>query len=120
MSQDALIIDNQWLTFDSIKNFILHSQQIAISTAAEALVIKCRAYLDKKMELDEAVYYGINTGFGFLQNVQIDKNQIEQLQYNLLMSHACGLGDEVPKEIVRLMLMLKIKKIGRASCRERV
>lgn len=112
MSKDALIIDNQWLSFDSIKNFILHSQQITISAAAEALVIKCRSYLDKKMESDEAVYYGINTGFGFLQNVQIDKKQIEQLQYNLLMSHACGLGDEVPQEIVRLMLMLKIKSLG--------
>ena len=48
----------------------------------------------------------------FLQNVKIDKTQIEQLQYNLLKSHACGLGEEVPKDIVKLMLMLKIKSLS--------
>ena len=72
----------------------------------------CREYLDKKTEEKDRLYYGINTGFGFLQDVKIDTSQIEQLQYNLLVSHACGLGEEVPKDIVKLMLMLKIKSLS--------
>ena len=46
--------------------------------------------------------YGINTGFGFLQDVRIDKAQLQELQSNLIKSHACGMGEEVPKDIVRL------------------
>eukprot|EP00897_Mesotaenium_endlicherianum_P003558 jgi/Mesen1/322/ME1156409C09523 len=64
------------------------------------------------MAAEDALFYGINTGFGFLQNVKIDAGQIEQLQYNLLVSHACGLGEEVPRDIVKLMLMLKIKSLS--------
>jgi histidine ammonia-lyase len=109
---DALVIDNQWMSFDDVKNFIHQSPNIFISAQAETLVTKCRTYLDQKLEKHDAAYYGINTGFGFLQHVQIDKDQIEQLQYNLLMSHACGLGEEVPPEIVRLMLMLKVKSLS--------
>ena len=52
------------------------------------------------------------TGLGFLQNVRINNGQVKELQYNLLKSHACGLGDEVPKDIVKLMLMLKIKSLS--------
>lgn len=56
------------------------------------------------------MYYGINTGFGSLCNVKISDSDIEQLQTNLVLSHACGLGDEVPHDIVKIMLLLKIKK----------
>jgi histidine ammonia-lyase len=65
-----------------------------------------------KLDASEQLFYGINTGFGFLQNVAIDKTQIAQLQYNLLQSHACGLGDEVPHEIVKWMLFLKIQSLA--------
>jgi histidine ammonia-lyase len=64
------------------------------------------------MEEPDALYYGINTGFGYLQHVKIDKEQLVQLQENLLMSHACGMGEEVPKDIVKLMIMLKIKSLS--------
>lgn len=107
-----LTINTNWLSFEEVKRFLHTEQAVAIAAESEDLITKCRSFLDKKLEADNAVYYGINTGFGFLQNVQIDKNQIEQLQYNLLMSHACGLGEEVPQAIVRLMLMLKIKSLS--------
>ncbi|MGZ2992743.1 aromatic amino acid lyase, partial [Pseudomonas aeruginosa] len=71
-----------------------------------------RHYLDQKQASSDALFYGVNTGFGFLQNVKIDDSQIEQLQYNLLVSHACGMGEEVPTAIVKLMLMLKIKSLS--------
>ena len=72
----------------------------------------CRHYLDEKLEKSDELYYGINTGFGYLQDVKISSADIEQLQYNLLMSHACGMGDEVPQEIVKLMLALKVKSLS--------
>ncbi|HXC05816.1 MAG TPA: histidine ammonia-lyase, partial [Bacteroidia bacterium] len=56
--------------------------------------------------------YGINTGFGALYNVSIPEKDLEQLQQNLVMSHACGTGEEVPAEIVKLMLLLKIQSLS--------
>lgn len=64
------------------------------------------------MENQKEPIYGITTGFGSLCNVTVDKNQLSQLQKNLVMSHACGIGEEVPSEIVRLMLLLKIKSLS--------
>jgi len=112
MSYNYLPLDRKWLNFQQVKDLLDYDQKVSITFDAHERITECREYLDKKLEQSDALLYGINTGFGFLQNVQIDKNQIEQLQYNLLMSHACGLGDEVPKEIVKLMLMLKIKSLS--------
>ncbi len=112
MSNNNLHLDHNWLFFDQIKNLLDFNQQISITDDAREKIITCRAYLDIKMKDAGTLYYGINTGFGFLQNVQIDEGSIEQLQYNLLVSHACGLGEEVPKEIVKLMLMLKVKSLS--------
>jgi len=112
MQNNTLQIHHDLLSFEEVKNFINNPVTIAIAEDAEQSIVKCRNFLDKKIIEDDSLFYGINTGFGFLQNVQIDKSQIEQLQYNLLMSHACGLGEEVPAVIVRLMLMLKIKSLS--------
>jgi histidine ammonia-lyase len=60
---------------------------------------------------DEPIY-GITTGFGALYNVAIDKKELSQLQKNLVMSHACGVGELVPDDIVRLMLLLKIQSLS--------
>jgi histidine ammonia-lyase len=112
MHTNKLILNNQWLSFDTVKNFINLPSLIELSEDSKLKINQCRNYLDKKISDNNQLYYGINTGFGFLQNVKIDSSQIEQLQYNLLMSHACGMGDAVPEIIVRLMLMLKAKSLG--------
>jgi histidine ammonia-lyase len=112
MSYNYLPLDQNWLHFNQIKDLLDFDQQISITFDAHERITACRSYLDSKMKDAESLYYGINTGFGFLQNVQIDAGSIEQLQYNLLVSHACGLGEEVPKEIVKLMLMLKVKSLS--------
>ena len=57
---------------------------------------------------DGKAHYGINTGFGVLANKRIDDAKLSELQQNILLSHACGVGDPVPPEITRLMLQLKI------------
>jgi len=107
-----LQLDKNWLDFDQIKAATSNKSFITITPEAIKAVQHCRAYLDNKVNSSDELFYGINTGFGYLQNVKIDKAQIEQLQYNLLMSHACGLGEYVPKEIVKLMLMLKVKSLS--------
>jgi histidine ammonia-lyase len=80
-----------------------------LSLSAEAIqrINKCRAYLDQKIASTSTPLYGINTGFGSLYNKHISKDDLERLQDNLVKSHACGTGPEVPPEIVRLMIFLK-------------
>ncbi len=112
MSYNYLPLDRNWLHFEQVKHLLDFNQQVSITFDAHEKIVACRAYLDSKMKDGQGLYYGINTGFGFLQNVQIDASSIEQLQYNLLVSHACGLGEEVPTDIVKLMLMLKIKSLS--------
>jgi histidine ammonia-lyase len=112
MSYNYLPLDRNWLHFEQVKHMLDFNQQVSITFDAHERIEACRAYLNSKMQDGQGLYYGINTGFGFLQNVQIDASSIEQLQYNLLVSHACGLGEEVPLDIVKLMLMLKIKSLS--------
>ena len=89
-----------------------YAGKITLSAAAIQRIAHNRAYLDNVMKSGNT-YYGINTGFGSLCNVRIKDDELEQLQHNLVCSHACGMGDEVPEEIVRLMLMLKVHGLSR-------
>lgn len=100
------------LTISAIQEIINSSQSIALSAVAKEKIIKCRQYLDDKMSKAKDPIYGINTGFGYLQNVKVESDQLTQLQHNLLLSHACGTGNEVPKPIVKLMLLLKIQSLS--------
>jgi histidine ammonia-lyase len=112
MSYNYLPLDRQHTNFQQIKNLLAFDQLVSITFDAHERILKCREYLDEKMKAPDALFYGINTGFGYLQNVQIDKSQLSELQNNLLKSHACGIGDEVPAEIVKLMIILKIKSLS--------
>lgn len=112
MSYNYLPLDKSVLTFQQVKYFLKYKQLVSITFGAHMAIVKCRDYLDEKLQSSDALFYGINTGFGFLQNVQINREQLHTLQSNLLLSHACGMGDEVPAEIVKLMMMLKIKSLS--------
>ena len=112
MSYNYLPLDSSPTKFRQIRNLIQYNQQISVTYQAYEVIEKCRLYLDDKLETSDELYYGINTGFGYLQDVKISPADIEQLQYNLLMSHACGMGEEVPQEIVKLMLALKVKSLS--------
>lgn len=105
-------INSDWLGIDRIENLLLKSEKLVLSAETYSKILHCRQFLDEKLACSEQLFYGINTGFGFMQNVRIDKEQTQQLQYNLLQSHACGVGDRVPKEIIRLMLLLKIQSLS--------
>ncbi len=112
MKNNYLKIDDSWMDFQQVKDLVNKNWQLSLTPDAEKKILKCREYLDKKISNSDELFYGINTGFGFFQDVQISKTQLEELQSNLLKSHACGVGDEVPMDIVKLMMMLKIKSLS--------
>mgnify|MGYP001599105006 FL=1 len=112
MTYNYLPLDKSTLTFQQIKHLLQYGQLVSITFAAHEAILECRHFLDGKLNASEENFYGINTGFGFLQDVKIEKSQLATLQSNLLLSHACGLGDEVPNEIVKLMIVLKIKSLS--------
>lgn len=105
-------LGSERLSLSVIEQIIEEQQTISLSEFAIQRIERCRAYLDHKMLDNEAAIYGINTGFGSLQNVKISDQNLTELQYNLLLSHACGTGQEVPKAIVKLMLLLKIQSLS--------
>jgi histidine ammonia-lyase len=100
------------LTFKTIFTLLKEKPQITLSKEAKELILKCRLYLDNKTEKDIEPVYGINTGFGALYNKTISKSDLGKLQENLVKSHACGTGDEVPVEIVKLMILLKVQSLS--------
>lgn len=74
-------------------------------------VERSRRHVENALQTDTP-HYGINTGFGYLKHVKIPSDQLAQLQHNLLLSHAVGVGEWIPKPICRLMLQLKIHALG--------
>jgi len=95
------------LTWELMDDLINSQYKLELSKESVELISKCRNYLDAKMENESTPIYGITTGFGSLCNRTISKDELSQLQNNLVMSHACSTGDEVAPEIVKLMLFLK-------------
>lgn len=107
-----IIEPSKKLTLRKIKEIIASRAVIELGEEATGRIDRCRSYLDSSTFSDEYPTYGINTGFGSLCNTTIPANELESLQRNLLLSHACGMGDEVPGEIVKLMLLLKIQGLS--------
>ena len=99
-------------SISDVEALLKEGTQIVFGDEARARVIKCRQYLDIRMETQKEPIYGITTGFGSLCNISIGEDDLSTLQRNLVMSHACGIGDEVRPEIVRLMLAFKIKSLA--------
>ncbi|MCK8479410.1 histidine ammonia-lyase [Psychroserpens algicola] len=105
-------ISSEILELSTIRDILFQNKTIALSKDAIQKIEKCRDYLDDKIKNQDAPIYGINTGFGSLCNVEISKDKLTQLQENLVMSHACGVGEKVPDAIVKLMLLLKVQSLS--------
>ena len=105
-------ISSQPLTLQDIDRIVRQSTPVDLSADAVARIEKCRNYLDEKVATASQPVYGINTGFGSLYSKNIAADELGKLQRNLVMSHACGAGEEVPHEIVHLMLFLKIQSLA--------
>jgi histidine ammonia-lyase len=115
MAIAEFIIDTQRFSIETLKQLTQTPHTLKLDNAVVDIVSKNRAFLERKLAEPNARYYGINTGFGALCDVKISNENIEQLQENLVMSHACGMGDEVKPEVAKLMLLLKIKGLSLGS-----
>jgi histidine ammonia-lyase len=105
-------ITTRHLKIDELRTVLNETFRLELSDEARQKVQQCRNYLEEKIKSADAKYYGINTGFGSLCDVQISEDNLDQLQENLLMSHACGMGNEVMPEVVKLMMILKMKGLA--------
>jgi Histidine ammonia-lyase len=105
-------ISSKPLTLKELDHLVHGHSKIALSEELRVKIIRCRDYLDQKLASTDQPIYGINTGFGSLYNKNIPKGELEKLQDNLVKSHACGTGREVSREIVLLMLYLKIQSLS--------
>lgn len=112
MMENIHIITTESLDLITLYNILYQEKKLQLSEEVKMKITTCRMYLDEKLKESEDPIYGINTGFGSLCNVKVDKQQLSQLQENLVMSHACGTGEEVPTEIVKIMLFLKIQSLS--------
>ena len=106
------IINDEKLTFKKVFTIIKNNYRLKLSEKSRGNIERCRNYLDKRMEKSDEPIYGVNTGFGALYNKKISHEDLGHLQENLVMSHASGVGDEVPVPIVKLMLLLKIQSLS--------
>ena len=105
-------ISAEHLSLNRLREIIDRKLPLCLSEESKQRILHCRAYLDRKMENQEEPIYGITTGFGSLCNISIGKDELSELQKNLVMSHACGTGERVPNEIVKLMLLLKAQSLS--------
>ena len=101
------ILNNQWISLEELEVVLKNSSEVILGQNAKTAIETGFNFLQDKLKNDGAIYYGINTGFGSLCNTVISTEDLNQLQVNLIRSHACGVGAEVPTHLVKRMLLLK-------------
>lgn len=107
------------LSVERVGEIVYNKYKIELSGDARKRIERCRKYLDEKIASSTEPVYGVTTGFGSLCRVSISKDQLKTLQINLIKSHACGTGERVPNEIVKIMLLLKVQSLsyGYSGCK---
>jgi len=111
INEDKYLLSNH-LGLNECESTLYGLIDIELDPQTRKKVADCRAYLDAKLiSLNEPIY-GINTGFGSLCKVMIPASELAQLQENLVMSHAAGVGDYAPVEVIKLMMLHKIKSLS--------
>ncbi|MEZ4917999.1 MAG: histidine ammonia-lyase [Saprospiraceae bacterium] len=118
--QPVFEITSDHFELEMLEHITRGGHTLALSDSSRTAVRSCREYLESKLSAGGSLYYGINTGFGSLCNIRISDDDIVQLQHNLVLSHAAGMGPLVPEHIVRLMMLLKIQSLakGHSGVRE--
>jgi len=106
-------IGKSWLTISKLVAFDSTKNKISLNKSAIHKVKACRLYLDKKLKEGKSPIYGVNTGFGSLCKVEISNENLEELQVNLIRSHACGVGNPIDPKLVKLILLLKIANLSK-------
>ena len=115
MEREIHFISPDKLTYTIIEEILERHKMLVISDESISLIQKSKAYLDRKISETKGPLYGINTGFGALCNIEVSNSDLSKLQENLVISHACNLGPEIPSDVVRLMLLLKAHALSRGN-----
>jgi len=105
-------ISTQDLSLQDFIDVARHGARVELCDDAKCAIEASRAAVDK-MVANEEIVYGITTGFGSLAKVAINPDQVHDLQKNLIISHACGVGNPLPVEVVRGMLLLRAKSLSK-------
>ena len=108
----AVVIDGNSLTIGEIVRTAREKENVLITPDAEAAIDKARAYVEKKLAEGDVIY-GLTTGFGKFQDTFVTPDNAKVLQYNLIRSHACGMGEPLPEEVVRAMMLLRVNALAK-------
>ena len=100
-------ITDEFYSIEKIHELIASGEKVAISESCKNKIQHCATYLKNKLASGDQIIYGINTGFGSLCDTVISDEELEDLQVNLVRSHACGAGAKIPNDIVKRILLLK-------------
>lgn len=120
MSVSEVVLTGRTLTMEEVLAVARHGARVRVSDEARERVRQARAFVDKLAALDKPTY-GINTGFGMLAEVPIAKADLRRLQHNLLVSHAAGVGEPLPAEAVRSLMICRANVLagGHSGVREK-
>lgn len=114
-----LHIDGYSLKIEDVISIFKESRRVNLTDDAKNKMNKSRKTIEKIIE-DNNVVYGINTGFGSLSSVTIDANSLEELQSNLIRSHACGVGERMEPEHVLMMMLIRANSIAKGYSGTRI
>jgi histidine ammonia-lyase len=112
MSRARILIDGDTLKLEEILQVARNEATVELAPAAAARVRASRALVDR-VAAGDTPSYGINTGFGTLAEVRIDKKDLRDLQRNLILSHACGVGTPLPLPEARALLLLRCNVLAK-------
>ena len=115
MTNRIIEITRKNLTFEIIQDILENDVKLQLSEESKQLILKSKQFLDRKLAESEKPLYGINTGFGALCNIEISKDELSKLQENLVISHACNVGPEIPGDVVKVMLLLKAHALAKGN-----
>ena len=106
-------IDGNSLTLDEVVRVARQREVVEISPAGRQQLVASRAIVDKLLDSAKPVY-GISTGFGNLSQIWISPEEREALQRNLILSHAAGVGDYLPEDVVRTAMLMRANSLVKA------
>jgi len=109
-----IYINGRDLTLEQVIAVARGGEQVALTDEAKYAVNKARAYVDRKLA-EHAVIYGLTTGFGKFSDVFVPEEETAALQRNLIISHACGMGEPLPAEVVRAAMLLRCNALSRGN-----
>lgn len=107
---ETIKIDGRHLTLEQVVAVARHHAPVIIDPSTHLGIQRSRDYVDQLVS-DKKVVYGITTGFGKFSNIVISDDQIEQLQINLIRSHACGVGNYLSEDVVLATMLLRINAL---------